>query len=67
MRKKAIPSPALVADPHASRALYAIKENIDVITGASGSEIATLGTAATLADVISKVNEIIRRINRSGT
>jgi hypothetical protein len=67
MRKRAIPSPGQVADPHAARMLSAIKENIEVITGGVGGEINTLAASATLADVIAKVNEIIRRINRSGT
>ena len=67
MRKPAIPAPSSIADRQTARALMAVKENIDVITGAVGAELPTLLETATLLEVIRSVNAIITRLNRSGT
>lgn len=67
MKKPAIPSVSGVTDPVASRALQAMKANVEIMTGAVGAEILQLASTASLADVINKINEMIRRQNRSGT
>ena len=56
------------ADRTLNQAVAAIKENIEIITGAriGVGEIRTLEATATLADVINKVNEVVIRINASG-
>jgi hypothetical protein len=64
MKKTAIPLPEEAAN---RRVLLAIKQNLDVITGAVQGEMAVLTSGATLADVIKALNEIIVRLNRSGT
>lgn len=66
MSHPAIPAPSGAA-PEVARVLYPIKETLDRITGVTTSEIQTLSATATLADVVSKVNEIINRLNRNGT
>jgi regulation of enolase protein 1 (concanavalin A-like superfamily) len=45
-----------------------IKANVELITGARpGSvEVTDLGSDASLSDVITKVNQILSRINQSG-
>jgi hypothetical protein len=63
MKKPAIPSVMGVSDPVARNLLAAIKENIEVTNGIRGGELKTLPTNATLSDCISKINEIIERIN----
>lgn len=40
----------------------AVKENIEIITGRRGEKIRALPDTASLADVISKVNEIVARL-----
>jgi hypothetical protein len=42
--------------------LTAIKQNIDILSGKVGSKIELLGDAATLGDVISKLNEVITKL-----
>jgi hypothetical protein len=46
----------------------AMKVNIEVITGAraGSAQIETLGTTATTAQIVSKINEIIGRLNYDG-
>lgn len=59
--------PGIPAIPPTSVELYpllqSLKENIELITGIRGGNIATLDSAAALADVVVKVNEIITRLN----
>jgi len=64
MKKPAIPSPAGM---EAERVLRPMKEILEEITGQRSVELARLSSDATLADTINKVNEIIARLNRSGT
>lgn len=66
-RKPGIPA-VHTPDRTLNQAISAIKENVETITGArlGIGEIVTLDPTATLSDVISKVNEIIARLNASG-
>lgn len=61
--KPAIPSPAGM---EAERVLRPMKEILDQITGARSGELTQLTAAATTADIINKLNEIVQRLNRSG-
>lgn len=67
IRKPGIPA-AASQDLRLYPFLTAIKENIEIITGARPgiSEIQQLASTATLADVINKINEIVVRLNASG-
>jgi uncharacterized protein YfkK (UPF0435 family) len=66
-KKPAIPS-ASTDNQALNQMLSAIKENLDVITGSltSVKELKVLGTPATTDDIVSKINEIIRRLNVTG-
>lgn len=50
-------------DNELASVLRPMKENIDVITGVIGGKMQPLNTGASLSDVISKINEIINRLN----
>ena len=63
MKKPAIPSTMGVSDPVARNMLSAIKENVEIITGVRSQVIQPLPATATVTDAISKINEIIERIN----
>ena len=67
MRKPAIPA-VNSQDQTLSSAIAAIKENIEIITGARPtlSPMAKLPTGASLSDIVAKVNEVITRINFDG-
>lgn len=56
MRKPGLP------DPRSPEFLNAVKENVEIITGRRGGKIAPLPTSATLPDVITKLNELIDRL-----
>jgi len=51
-----------------NQVLAAVKENIEVITGAraGSAQIVTLDSTATTAQIIAKINEIIGRLNYDG-
>jgi len=51
-----------------NQVLAAVKENIEVITGAraGSAQINTLDSTATTAQIIAKINEIIGRLNYDG-
>ena len=49
-------------DPVVRRVLDPIKENIEVLKGRRGDKIQPLQPAATLADVINKLNELIAKL-----
>jgi len=71
-KKMSIPSAnqgTLQNTQEAQRFLEAVKQNVDVITGrAHGTtEIDTIPQGATLVTVIARINQIITRINSSGT
>lgn len=59
MKKPSIPT----GEP--TKAIAAIKANLDVITGRVGGELIALESTSTTAQIISKINEIIGRLNAS--
>jgi len=63
MKKPAIPSTQSVVDPVVASILRPMKENIEIMSGVRGGILATLADNAALPEVISKVNEIIGRLN----
>ena len=67
IKKPAIPTIS-TTDIHLSAVLTAMKENIETITGARGTigTINQLTNTAELPAVISKINEIIARLNFKG-
>lgn len=66
-RKPGIPSVAL-QDPNLTVVVNALKENIEIITGSrlGVGEIRTLGATASTAEIVAKLNEVIKRLNVSG-
>lgn len=66
-KKPGIPAINL-QDRTLNQVISAMKENIEVITGArlGVGETSTLPAEATLSDVIVKLNEIIVKLNASG-
>lgn len=67
MKKPGIPA-ITTGDPRLNQALLAIKENLEIMTGARPGvrEIDQLASTADLATVIAKVNEVIQRLNFTG-
>lgn len=67
-RKPGIPS-VNFPDRTLNQAISAIKENIEIITGARSGigEIKVLASTATNDQIIAKINEIITRLNVSTT
>jgi len=67
MKKPAIPGTSSLSQDLA-RVIEPIKQNVEIITGARPgmSGVTPLASTASLSDVISKVNELISRINQSG-
>lgn len=61
-RKPGIPA-IPVMNQELSGVLQALKENIELITGVRGGNIEPLNTTATLSETVTKVNEIITRLN----
>lgn len=62
MRKPAIPAVA-VKDQTVAVLLRPIKENIEILTGLRGESLTKLDSSATLSEVITKLNEVIDRLN----
>lgn len=62
MKKPAIPA-VNVQDQSVAALLRPLKENVEILTGARGGSLTTLNSSATLGEVISKINEIIDRLN----
>lgn len=60
MKKNAIPAVKLTSTDR--DVLVALKASIEQLTGQTGTPITKLGTQATLADVIVKLNQIIERL-----
>lgn len=54
------------SDTAVSQAISAMKENIEIMTGARGGELGALDNSATTSQIISKINEIVARLNVSG-
>lgn len=67
-KKPGIP-PVNTPDRTLNQAISALKENVEIITGArlGVSEIHVLEPTATNAQIIAKINEIITRLNVSST
>ena len=67
-KKPGIP-PVNLPDRTLNQAISAMKENIEIITGArlGVGEIVILEPTATTAQIISKINEVITRLNVSST
>jgi hypothetical protein len=67
MKKPAIPGTGSLPQDLA-QVIEPLKANVELITGARPGSVSltTLGTDASLSDVISKVNQILSRINQSG-
>lgn len=63
VRKPAIPA---ITPYNTYYVLTAVKETVEVMTGARGGELTQLETTATLEETIQKINEIIIRMNASG-
>lgn len=61
--KPAIPSPAGSED---ERILRPMKEILDRLTGARIGRLEELPSTATSADIIDKINAVIRRLNANG-
>lgn len=64
MTKRAIPAVARPDDPAQSKFNQAVKENLEVLTGQRAGRIATLDASASTAQIISKINEIIDRLQQ---
>lgn len=56
-------------DPSIARVLEPVRQSLEMLTGARSGikELDGLHTNASLSDVINKINEIISRLNASGT
>lgn len=67
IKKPAIP-PYSSADKTLTQAMTAMKENIEIMNGSrpGTSQIDQLGTTATTAQIIAKINQIISALNYSG-
>jgi hypothetical protein len=67
LRKPGIPITSF-ADGNLNQVIASIKENIEIINGArvGVGEFVKLPTDADLSEIISKINEIITRLNVSG-
>ena len=63
MKKRSIP-----AVPQSELGLYnvlaSLKENVELLTGVRGGALTELDKTASLTDCISKINEIVRRLNQ---
>jgi hypothetical protein len=63
MKKPAIPSVSSVADQRIASLLRPMKENLEILTGQRGGSLTKLDGSATLSEVISKLNQVIDRLN----
>jgi hypothetical protein len=62
MKKPAIPA-VNVNDQSIAALLRPLKENVEILNGVRGGSLTKLETNATLAQVISKLNDVIDRLN----
>ena len=67
-RKPGIPAIS-VTDQNLASVLNALKENVEIITGARPKvgTIKQLASTASTSDIISKINEIIIKLNVTGS
>lgn len=61
MKKQAIPD-VPPGEEATRKLLQALKQNVEVISGRQRNAITKLATTATLADVVSKLNEVINQL-----
>ena len=52
------------SDPQWFAYLASLKANVELLTGVRGGTLDQLTSSASLSDVISKINEIITRLNK---
>lgn len=66
-KKPAIPTPG-TSDNTLNMVLSTMKENIELMTGARPGtrQIAQLANTATTSEIITKINEVIAKLNYSG-
>lgn len=50
-------------DPDTYNVLSTLKETVEILTGVRGGKITTLASTATTAQIITKINEIITKLN----
>ena len=62
-KKPGIPAIPTTASKELFPVLMSMKENIELLTGVRGGNITQLSTSASTAEIISKINEIIVRLN----
>jgi len=62
MTKRAIPAVARPDDPVQAKFNQAVKENLEILMGQRMGRIAELDSSATTAQIISKINEILERL-----
>lgn len=67
MKKPSIPATGNLP-PEIARVIDPIKTNVELMTGArpGSTSLQELDSAATLADAVTKINQILSRINQSG-
>lgn len=63
MKKPSIPALQGIKDQALLKVLTPVKENIELMTGVRGGVIEELPENSSLSSTISKINEIIRRLN----
>lgn len=63
MKKPSIPALQGIKDLALLKVLTPVKENIELMTGVRGGVIEELPENASLSSTISKINEIISRLN----
>ena len=64
MKKPGIPA-VPTKDPDTYNVLSTLKETVEILTGVRGGKLSTLPSTATTAQIISKINEIINKLNAS--
>jgi hypothetical protein len=62
MTKRTIPTVTRPVDAAQAKFNQAVKENLEVLMGQRAGRIAELDASATTAQIISKINEIIQRL-----
>lgn len=62
-KKPGIPSIPTTAARELFPILMSMKENIELLTGVRGGNISQLSASATNDEIVSKINEIIVRLN----
>jgi hypothetical protein len=65
MKKPGIPSIPAGKDPDTYNVLSTLKETVEILTGVRGGKLSTLASTATTAQIITKINEIISKLNAS--